>query len=140
MFEPNEEAQRMIEDIFRDSRNKKKETELPTTGRRRIRIPEAPAQTPEQEAIALRHTQKEFNQVVDAFINFCHEIEDQTLASYLRGQLDDFGSSLDDMEQMLFKKVDESSLTANGLPHYEKVRKMRNIILNDVYKNHEKGK
>lgn len=138
-FEPNEQAKAMIEASFKE-KNEKQTTNIVPGQRHRLKIPEPPSQSAEQEKESVQMAQKECNELATAFLSFCHEIEGKIISEYLRGQLNDMASSIDDMESLLFEEPDKSKLTSEGLPYYEKMRKVRGIILNDVYDKYKKGK
>lgn len=138
-FNANEEAKAMIDSLFKEKREKQTTNIVPGQ-RHRVRIPDAPQQTEEQEKIAKDFARKEHNELATAFLSFCHEIEGKVISQYLRGQLDDMAGALDDMEDLLFRDTKKSELTSEGLPYYEKMKKVRGIILNDVYDKYNKGK
>jgi hypothetical protein len=156
-FEPDEEAKALIEAMFTVKKEEVKEIpedetaafptevkgeeEKPASNaapkRRRIKIPEPPEQTKEQQAKAIELAKQELDIIHDAFMEFSEQTSDTVIYGYLYGEILKLVESFQDMETMINDTIEKEKITENGMEWYEKMRKIRARILNDVYNRNQ---
>jgi hypothetical protein len=156
-FEPDEEFKKMLEDLFVPKKkdvvtdNKEifdkeiEETEkalkpVKKTPKRKVKIPEPPAQTKEEQKEALKFAQQELNTLFDAFYKFTEEAGETIIFGYLYNDIQELVASFEDIDVLLEDKIDEKKLTEYGLTDFEKYRKIRARILHDIYEKYNKSK
>lgn len=151
-FEPDEEFKNMLENLFAKKEepkeeapqkkvsNKKPEEKSDKRPKHRVRIPEPPAQSEEEQKVALGFSHKEMAIICDAFYKFTEEAGDTVIFGYLYPQIEELVSYFEDMDVILENEIDQEKLTSYGLTDFEKYRKIRARILNDIYKKYGKSK
>jgi hypothetical protein len=148
-FEPDEEFKKMLEDLFTKTEEPKEEAkeepkseEKPKkkTPTRRVKIPEPPAQTKEEEKEALKFAQGELDTLFDAFYQFTEAAGETIVFGYLQNDIQELVSRFEDIDIILQDKIDKEKLTEYGLTDFEKYRKIRARILNDIYNKYKNSK
>lgn len=158
-FEPDEESRALIESLFAKQEVKEEvvasqeeisakkfaaeeqpKTNITPGKRHRVKIPEAPPQTLEQEKIAVNLAEEELDIIHDAFMKFSEEASDTVIYGYLYGEILKLVESFQDVEATIKDDFNEDDITKNGEAYYDKVRKIRARILNDVYNRYKEGK
>lgn len=139
-FEPDEEYKKLIESMFEQKKELKKEAlkeeEVKSVPRHRIRLPEPPLQSPEEQEVSINLAKEEMENIREAFLEFSERVCDTVIYSYLYGEVDRFIEACEDMEDLIEDNFNRDEMTENGLAHYEKVRKLRARILGDIYKEY----
>lgn len=136
-----EDYKQWINELFKEKKEAEPvEEKEEKVVRHRVRIPEAPAQTKEQEEEALKYAKAELETIREAFLDFQEEVGDTVIMDYLLGDLEEFIEACYDMEAMLGDDFKKENITENGLTNYEKMRKIRSRVLNGVYKKYKEGK
>jgi hypothetical protein len=150
-FEPDEEAKALIEAMFAVKKEEVKEEEpqevetpveeKPASNaapkRRRVKIPEPPEQTKEQQAEAIELAKQELDIIHDAFMDFSEQASDTVIYGYLYGEILKLVESFQDMEAMINDTIDKEKITENGMEWYQKMRTIRARVLNDVYNRNQ---
>lgn len=152
-FEPDEEFKKMLESLFEPKKEESQEEitekeieemekaqkpkKKPT---RKIKIPDAPAQTKEEEKEALKFAQKELDTLFDAFYNFTEAAGETIVFGYLYNDIQELVAKFEDIDIILGDKVDKEKLTSYGLTDFEKYRKIRTRILHDILNKYKKSK
>lgn len=161
-FEPDEASKALIESMFIDKKNQevveeapkkasKKEVKpkeiintkpeaKPEAKRHRIRIPDVPPQTKQQQAESLKYANDELELILDAFMEFSEAVSDTIIYGHLYQDILRLSEAFEDMETVINESISVDELTDNGMASYEKMRKIRGRILNDVYNHYKKGK
>jgi hypothetical protein len=155
-FEPDEEFKKMLEDLFEPKKkkdvvtdNKEKSdqefiNEAKERGKkkptRKVRIPEPPAQTKEEEKKAVQFAQKELDILFVAFYEFTEVAGETIVFGYLHSDIQELVARFEDMDIILKDKIDKEKLTEYGLTDFEKYRKIRARILHDIYDKYGKSK
>lgn len=159
-FEPDEEFKNMLEELFAPKKEAKKEEAKESqkeisekkfeekkpapkhkkTPTRKIKIPEPPAQTKEQEKEALKFAQGELDTLFDAFYQFTEAAGETIVFGYLYNDIQELVSKFEDIDIILGDKIDTEKLTQYGLTDFEKYRKIRTRILHDIYNKYNESK
>jgi hypothetical protein len=156
-FEPDEEAKAMIESMFAEKKkdvvtdNKEtfdkeiEEIDKPKTNitpgkRHRVKIPDPPKQTKEQEELAIKLAKEEMDIIHEAFMEFSEKTSDTVIYGYLYQEILKLVESFEDVDVMIQDNFNEDDITGNGEPYYEKMKQIRARILNDVYGRYKEGK
>ena len=137
-----EDFKALIEGMFKEkkeARAEEKKTEEKVV-RHRVRIPEPPAQTKEEQAVALKYAKEEMETIRQALLDFQDKASETVIFDFLLGELEEFVEACQDMETLLTDDFNKEEITEHGLTDYEKMRKIRARILNDVYKKYNQGK
>src|SRR5437763_7012112 len=121
-FEPDEEFKKMLEDLFVKKEEPKKEQsdrefldEAKERGKsqktisdkknkkptRKVKIPEPPAQTKEEEKAAIKFAQQELNTLFDAFYDFTEAAGETIVFGYLYNDIQELVSRFEDIDVIL---------------------------------------
>ena len=144
-FEPDEASKALIESMFekKDETPKEVKKKVPQKKieskdslneklpqkRHRIRIPEIPLKTQEEQAVALSYANDELELILDAFTEFSEKISETIIYGHLYQDFLRLSESFEDIEAMINDTILKEELTDNGIGSYEKMRKMRARIL-----------
>jgi hypothetical protein len=147
-FEPDEEAKAMIESMFAEKKEVKQEqpqddkpkTNITPGKRHRVKIPDPPKQTKEQEELAIKLAKEEMDIIHEAFMEFSEKTSDTVIYGYLYQEILKLVESFEDVDVMIQDNFNEDDITGNGEPYYEKMKQIRARILNDVYGRYKEGK
>lgn len=131
-----EDFRSLVDNLFADKKEEPKEEKK--APRYTVNIPEAPAQTKEQEAAALVHAKEEMEKIRKAFLDFTDQVNETVTYSYLYSEVEDFVEACKDMLILLTDEIDKDELTEHGLKDYEKLRKIRARILSDITDKYKK--
>jgi hypothetical protein len=142
-FEPDEETRALIESMFIQKQEAKQEAKQveeikPVAKRHRVRIPEPPAQTKEQQEVATHLAKEEMDIIHDAFMEFSEKTSETVLYGHLYTEILKLVEAFTDMEAIINDDIKKDELTENGLDYYEKMRTIRARVLNDIYNKYEK--
>lgn len=140
--QPNRsELQSQIDDLFAAPAAPKEEVapkKEEAKANYRVKIPEPPAQTTEQQAAALKFAKEEMEQIRKSFLNFTDEVNDTVMYSYLYPYIEDFVERCKQMQVLISDDIDQDKLTEHGLTDYEQMRKIRGTILSTISDKHKK--
>lgn len=146
-FEPDEDFKAMIEGIFQQKKEiqpvevvEEEKTSKKKTPTRRLKLPEPPALTAEEQEKALEKAKAEMEEIRISFLEFTEKVVDTILYGYLYNEVEKIVEGFEDMNTLITQDIDESKITKHGEADLEKLKKLRARILNDVYNKYEKGK
>lgn len=145
-FQPDENVRRMIEDMFAEKKESRKEQaaessapEQKSTPRRRVRIPEPPPQTKEQEGVSLGLANQEIELLHEAFLEFSEKTSDLVIYGHLYAEILNLTEVFQDMEAVINNNIEEDALSEQTLGDYDKLKRIRARILSDVYGKYKKN-
>jgi hypothetical protein len=156
-FEPDEETKALIESMFEQKQEVKKEAKLgeeyqsldemreedgvvEEVKRHRVRIPEPPAQTKKEQEISMHLAKEELDIIHDAFMEFSEKVSDTVIYGHLYNEVLKLTEAFQDMEAIVNDDIDKEELTKYGLGDYEKMRSIRARVLHDVYNHYKEDK
>lgn len=145
-FEPDENVRRMIEELFAEKKEARKDEvveEAPTEDTpkptRRVRLPEPPAQTKKEQGVALGFANQEIELLHEAFLEFSERTSDLVIYGHLYAEILTLTEVFQDMEALINQTIHEEALTEQTAGDYNKLKKIRARILSDVYGKYKKN-
>jgi len=139
-FEPDEHYKKLIGSMFEPSEPKQQEEEPKPFPTRKLKLPEPPAHTKQEELQAMEYARDEMEQIREAFYNFTNEIGNTIAYGYLYNEVEKFIEACQDLHALVEEDVSEDKITENGLETYQKMKKIRARLLHDIYTNYKKDK
>lgn len=145
-FEPDEETQALIAGMFESKKEARKEKQVTKHSvskeenpikRHRIRIPEPPIQSKEEEDKSIKLAQQELDLIHDAFMEFSEKTSDTVIYGHLYNEILKLTEAFEDMESLITDDIDKEEMTKNTEEDYEKLRKIRARVLSDVYNKYK---
>lgn len=103
----------------------------------RLDLPESPPRTQEQNEKAVEYALKEMEQIRLAFLEFTEKVNNTVLYNQLFGNIEDFIEVCRDLTSLIEDGVDKDKLTSAGLDDYERMRKMRDRLLQYVLEKYD---
>lgn len=116
---------------------KKKETEAPFPSYK-LDFPESPPRTKEQNQKAVKYALEEMERIREAFLEFTDKVNDTVLYGQLYGNIEDFVEVCKDLTVLIEDGIDKEKLTPAISEDYERMRKMRDRLLQYVLDKYEK--
>lgn len=104
----------------------------------KVKIPEPPQQTKEQEVNAAKHAKDEMEDIRKAFLAFTDSVNDTVLYSYLYPYIEDFVEKCRQMQVLVGDEIDKDKLSEHGLNDYEQMKKIRGTILSEISNRYNK--
>lgn len=136
MFREKVEQRKTVEDSQEEISDKKfEETPFPSY---KLDFPESPARTKEQNQKAVKYALAEMERIREAFLQFTEQVNDTILYGQLYGNVEDFVEVCKELTILIEDGIDKNKLTPSTAEDYERMRRMRDRLLQYVLDKYEK--
>lgn len=100
-------------------------------------FPETPPRTKEQNQKAIKYAMSEMERIREAFLEFTDKVNDTVLYGQLYSNIEDFVEVCKDLTTLIEDGIDKEKLTPASAEDYERMRKMRDRLLQYVLDKYE---
>lgn len=101
-------------------------------------FPESPPRTKEQNQKAVKYAMSEMERIREAFLEFTDKVNDTVLYGQLYGEIEEFVETCKELTVLIEDGIDKEKLTSGSANDYERLRKMRDRLLQYVLDKYEK--
>lgn len=137
--EGTEEFRTTINSFFQNNKPKAKAPKTPKKDKKmKVKIPEAPAQAPEEIEQAIKMAKEEMDEIRQSFVFMQDRIKDLALYPFIFPHLEDFANACQEMLDVVEDNINKEDLSAQGKKDYDNLLKVRARILSSVYNKYKK--